>query len=97
MNQPAVLSPAVPWYRTVTREQWRVLAAAKFGWMLDAMDFMLYTVAVERLRPFSSTAVSRKGGSCDGSCVRLAGRLSTPGRVRARAPHAHAAQAIDMS
>jgi MFS family permease len=52
VNQPAVLSPAVPWYRTVTREQWRVLAAAKFGWMLDAMDFMLYTVAVERLRVY---------------------------------------------
>ena len=28
---------AIPWYRTVTREQWRVLWAAKFGWMLDAM------------------------------------------------------------
>ena len=42
----------VPWYRTVTREQWRVLAAAKLGWMLDAMDFMLYTVAVERLRTY---------------------------------------------
>ena len=36
----------IPWYRTVTREQWRVLLAAKFGWMLDAMDFMLYTMAV---------------------------------------------------
>ena len=35
-------APAIPWYRTITREQWRVLAAAKVGWMLDAMDFMLY-------------------------------------------------------
>jgi MFS family permease len=42
----------VPWYRTVTREQWRVLAAAKFGWMLDAMDFMLYTMAVGQLRMY---------------------------------------------
>jgi len=42
----------VPWYRTVTREQWRVLLAAKFGWMLDAMDFMLYTVAVQQLRAY---------------------------------------------
>jgi MFS family permease len=46
------LSPAVPWYRTVTREQWRVLLAAKFGWMLDAMDFMLYTMAVGQLRAY---------------------------------------------
>jgi MFS family permease len=43
---------AVPWYRTVTREQWRVLMAAKFGWMLDAMDFMLYTMAVGHLRTY---------------------------------------------
>jgi len=42
----------VPWYRTVTREQWRVLMAAKFGWMLDAMDFMLYTMAVGQLRMY---------------------------------------------
>jgi MFS family permease len=45
-------APAVPWYRTVTREQWRVLLAAKFGWMLDAMDFMLYTMAVGQLRMY---------------------------------------------
>ena len=27
-----------------------MLIAAKFGWMLDAMDFMLYTMAVGQLR-----------------------------------------------
>jgi len=41
-----------PWYRTVTREQWHVLLAAKLGWMLDAMDFMLYTMAVGQLRSY---------------------------------------------
>ena len=40
----------VPWYRTITRAQWRVLAAAKLGWMLDAMDFMLYAMAIGQLR-----------------------------------------------
>ena len=35
-----------PWYRTITAEQWRTLLAAKLGWMLDAMDFMLYAVAL---------------------------------------------------
>jgi MFS family permease len=48
----ATAAGAVPWYRTVTREQWRVLWAAKFGWMLDAMDFMLYTMAVGQLRAY---------------------------------------------
>ncbi len=41
-----------PWYREITRDQWRVLLAAKFGWMLDAMDFMLYTMAVGQLRSY---------------------------------------------
>ena len=50
----AVAASAVagPWYHTVTREQWRVLLAAKLGWMLDAMDFMLYTMAVGQLRAY---------------------------------------------
>jgi MFS family permease len=48
----ASAAASVPWYRTVTREQWRVLLAAKFGWMLDAMDFMLYTMAVGQLRSY---------------------------------------------
>jgi MFS family permease len=46
------VAPAVPWYRTITREQWRVLVAAKVGWMLDAMDFMLYAVALNQLRVY---------------------------------------------
>jgi MFS family permease len=41
-----------PWFRTITREQWRVLAAAKVGWMLDAMDFMLYAMALGQLRAY---------------------------------------------
>ena len=40
------------WYREVTSDQWRVLIAAKCGWMLDAMDFMLYTMAVGQLRSY---------------------------------------------
>src|SRR5687767_5992059 len=45
-------APAVPWYRTITPEQWRVLLAAKFGWMLDAMDFMLYAMAISQIRTY---------------------------------------------
>src|SRR3954470_4501065 len=44
-------SPA-PWYRDISRDQWRTLAAAKVGWMLDAMDFMLYAMAVGQLRSY---------------------------------------------
>ncbi len=40
------------WYRTITADQWRALAAAKVGWMLDAMDFMLYAMALGQLRAY---------------------------------------------
>ena len=40
------------WYRTITVDQWRTLAAAKLGWMLDAMDFMLYAMAIGQLRTY---------------------------------------------
>jgi MFS family permease len=48
--QAAAAAP--PWYRTISAEQWRVLAAAKLGWMLDALDFMLYTMALGQLRSY---------------------------------------------
>lgn len=43
---------SVPWYRTITPEQWRALAAAKLGWMLDAMDFLLYVMAIGQLKTY---------------------------------------------
>lgn len=43
---------ALPWYRTVTPAQWRALAAAKLGWMLDAMDFLLYVMAIGELKRY---------------------------------------------
>jgi MFS family permease len=57
MPEPATVrsasaTPSTPWYRTVTADQWRVLAAAKVGWMLDAMDFMLYAMALGQLRAY---------------------------------------------
>jgi MFS family permease len=42
----------MPWYREVSADQWRVLIAAKCGWMLDAMDFMLYAMALGQLRSY---------------------------------------------
>ena len=37
------------WYSEITREQWRVLVAAGLGWMMDAMDFVLYLMAITTL------------------------------------------------
>lgn len=44
--------PGTVWYRSITRQQWQALAAAKLGWMLDAMDFMLYAMALGQLRVY---------------------------------------------
>src|SRR5213075_2468584 len=52
MSRTPSHAAALPWYRTLSPEQWRVLAAAKLGWMLDALDFMLYTMALNQLRSY---------------------------------------------
>jgi MFS family permease len=38
------------WHREISREQWRTLVAAQLGWMLDAMDVMLYSFALTAIR-----------------------------------------------
>ena len=40
----------MPWYSDIHREQWRTLIAAQMGWMLDAMDVMLYAFALTAVR-----------------------------------------------
>ena len=38
------------WVRAVTPQQWRTLSAAMLGWLLDAMDVMLYAFALTAIR-----------------------------------------------
>ncbi|NUO80923.1 MFS transporter [candidate division KSB1 bacterium] len=38
------------WHHSITREQWHALFAAQLGWMLDAMDVMLYAFALSTIR-----------------------------------------------
>ena len=45
--QSKAAAPA--WYQTITREQWNALVAAQLGYTLDAMDFVLYLVAIKSL------------------------------------------------
>ena len=37
MHQDAVIA-SVPWYRTLSREQWRVLAASNLAWLFDGFE-----------------------------------------------------------
>jgi MFS family permease len=52
---------AAPWYKDITTEQWRALAAAKLGWMLDAMDFLLYVMAIGQLKEYFGFSDSTAG------------------------------------
>ena len=58
MNGPA---PAGSWYRSITPLQWRTLAAAGLGWMLDAMDVMLYAFALTAIRAEFSLSAAAAG------------------------------------
>ncbi|MGG1660216.1 MFS transporter [Brevibacillus sp. NRS-1366] len=50
-HQPVEIRPdsnerALPWYRGATKAQWQSFWAAFFGWMLDIMDLMLYSMVI---------------------------------------------------
>ena len=38
------------WIREIDRQQWRILAAAQLGYLLDAMDVLLYSFALTAIR-----------------------------------------------
>ncbi|MFN8061438.1 MAG: MFS transporter [Vicinamibacterales bacterium] len=48
---------AVPWYREVTRDQWRAFLATFLGWLLDGFDFTILTfVLVDIQKSFTVDA-----------------------------------------
>ena len=49
------------WVREVTPRQWRTLLAAAFGWLLDAMDVMLYAFALTAIRAEFSLSAAAAG------------------------------------
>lgn len=77
-------------FQAVLRQRWKVLLAAQLGWMLDAMDFLLFTFALKAIQKefgLSSssmgflTSVALIAGAAGGILFgRLADRM---GRVKA--------------
>ncbi len=51
-----------PWYHSITRDQWQSLFAAFLGWMLDAMDVMLYAFALIAIREEFQLSNAMAGG-----------------------------------
>jgi len=48
MNQPQVteITYQQPWYKEINKKQWKSLFASGLGWMLDAMDVMIYSMVL---------------------------------------------------
>lgn len=69
MNSHAPL----PWYRTITSAQWKSLLAAKLGWMLDAMDVMLYAFALTTIRDEFGLTAAGAGALASVTLVASAG------------------------
>jgi len=50
-----------PWFKQLTRAQRRVLLAAMLGWMFDSMDFLIYVLAIGRLKAYFGFGDSTAG------------------------------------
>ena len=48
--------------KTITRQQWKTLLAAELGWMLDAMDVMLYAFALGAIQQEFALSSAQAGG-----------------------------------
>ena len=53
--------PAGSWMRSIQPQQWRTLAAAMLGWLLDAMDVMMYAFALTAIRAEFSLSAATAG------------------------------------
>lgn len=49
---PAVAGARASWLRSLTTMERRVLLAAGLGWMFDSMDFLIYVLAIGRLKSY---------------------------------------------
>jgi MFS family permease len=57
----------MPWYRSLSREQWRVLLASNLGWLFDGFEFFALFVTVgfalrQLLEPAQYAAIPRYAG-----------------------------------
>ncbi|MEW6366587.1 MAG: MFS transporter [Acidobacteriota bacterium] len=65
----SVVEDNLPWYRAITSEQWKALIAAQAGWMLDAMDVMLYAFALTAIRKEFNLTAAEAGALASGTLV----------------------------
>ncbi|HTJ24216.1 MAG TPA: MFS transporter [Gemmatimonadaceae bacterium] len=57
----ATAENSAPWFRSLTAGQRRALLAAMLGWMFDAMDFLIYVLAIGHLKTYFGFGDSTAG------------------------------------
>ena len=57
------------WSRSISREQWKALVAAQLGWMLDAMDVMLYAFALGSIQQEFALSSAQAGALASATLV----------------------------
>ena len=70
LPSPPGAAPALSWYRGATVQQRRALLAAALGWMLDSMDFMLYSMVLAYI--MSDLSMSKPMAGLVGMLIQLA-------------------------
>jgi len=50
MARAEALAVDIPWYRAVSREQWRVFFAVFLGWVVDAFDYNILAFVLIDIR-----------------------------------------------
>jgi MFS family permease len=61
--------PSERWYSAVTRQQWKTLFAAQLGWMLDALDVMLYAFAFDAIRAEFALSSAQAGALASATLI----------------------------
>ncbi len=59
----------MPWYRDIGADQWKTLAAAQLGWLLDAMDVMLYAFALTAIASEFHLSGSQSGAIASAALI----------------------------
>ena len=58
--------PDLPWYRQVTREQWKAFFATFLGWLLDGFDFTILTFILIDIQNSFTVDRALAGARCVG-------------------------------
>ena len=56
MARADLLTATIPWYRAISREQWRAFFATFLGWVIDAFDYnILAFVLIDIQKSFTQS------------------------------------------